>query len=226
MPPIYPLLAIPAAALLLWLMWRLARASQDRRRARAEYFKALQPLFDGIKVQVQPSGFPRMTGRRGPHGFDLQAVTDTLTFRKLPALWVMVSLPEPLPLDATLDIMTRPSGNEPFTHFASLPQMLPAPAGTPEGLALRTDNAAALPPEGLIARHCAVFEDPKVKELLISPKGLRIVILAEEAHRGRYLIFRDAEMGAEPLPAARIAPLLEQILALRDDLLDWTKAPQ
>lgn len=226
MPPIYPLLAIPVAALLMWLLWRLTRATKVRHRARAEYFKELQPLFDGIRIQVQPSGFPRMTGRRAVHGFDLQAVTDTLTFRKLPALWVMVSLPEPLPLTATLDVMTRPSGNEPFTHFSSLPQMLPAPAGTPEGLALRTDNAAGLPPEGLIARHCAIFENPKVKELLISPKGLRIVLLAEEANRGRYLIFRDAEMGAEPLSPARIAPLLDSLLALRDDLLDWTKAPQ
>ena len=223
MPPTYPLIAIPAAALLLWLTWRLVRAQHGRRLSRAGYFDALHPLFDGVRMQIQPSGFPRMTGRRGPHGFDLQAVTDTLTFRKLPALWVMVSLPEPLPLAATLDIMARPSGQEPFTHFSTLPQMLPAPAGTPEGIALRSDNAAALPPEGLVARHAAIFADPKVKELLISPKGLRLVILAEEADRGRYLIFRDAEMGAMPVSPARIAPLLESLLALRDDLLDWTK---
>lgn len=223
MPPTYPLIAIPAAALLLWLTWRLVRAQHGRRLSRAGYFDALHPLFDGVRTQIQPSGFPRMTGRRGPHGFDLQAVTDTLTFRKLPALWVMVSLPEPLPLAATLDIMARPSGQEPFTHFSTLPQMLPAPAGTPEGIALRSDNAAALPPEGLVARHAAIFADPKVKELLISPKGLRLVILAEEADRGRYLIFRDAEMGAMPVSPVRIAPLLESLLALRDDLLDWTK---
>lgn len=223
MPPTYPLLAIAAAALLLWLTWRLVRAQRQRGAARAGYFDALHPLFDGVRTQVQPSGFPRLTGRRGANRFDLQAVTDTLTFRKLPALWVMVSLPEPLPLAATLDIMARPSGQEPFTHFSTLPQMLPAPAGTPEGIALRTDNAAGLPPEGLVARHAAIFADPRVKELLISPKGLRLVILAEEADRGRYLIFRDAEMGAAPISPARIAPLLESLLALREDLLDWTK---
>ena len=223
MPPTYPLFAIAAAALLLWLSWRLVRAQRQRHAARAGYFDALRPLFDGARTQVQPSGFSRLTGRRGPHHFDLQAVTDTLTFRKLPALWVMVSLPEPLRLVATLDIMARPSGQEPFTHFSTLPQMLPAPAGTPEGIALRTDNAAGLPPEGLVARHASIFANPKVKELLISPKGLRLVILAEEADRGRYLIFRDAEMGAAPISPARIAPLLDSLLALREDLLDWTK---
>lgn len=223
MPPTYPLIAIAAAGLLLWLSWRLFLAQRQRTASRAGYFDALHPLFDGVRTQVQPSGFPRTTGRRGPHRFDLQAVTDTLTFRKLPALWVMVSLPEPLPLAATLDILARPSRQEPFTRFATLPQMLPAPAGTPEGIALRTDDAAGLPPEGLVARHAAIFADPKVKELLISPKGLRLVILAEEADRGRYLLFRDAEMGAAPVSPARIAPLLESLLALRDDLLDWTR---
>ena len=220
MPPTYPLFAIAAAALLLWLSWRLVRAQRQRHAARAGYFDALRPLFDGARTQVQPSGFSRLTGRRGPHHFDLQAVTDTLTFRKLPALWVMVSLPEPLPLTATLDIMARPSGQEPFTHFSTLPQMLPAPAGTPEGIALRTANAAGLPPEGLVARHASIFANPKVKELLISPKGLRLVILGDEADRGRYLIFRDGEVGQQPLPPARLLPLLDALRALRDDLTD------
>ncbi len=223
MPPAYPLLAALAAALALWLAYRLARASRDRTQARAGFFGALKPLFDGGETRLQPDGFPRMTGRRGGLAFDLQALPDTLTFRKLPALWVMVSLPEALPLAATLDLLARPSGNEPFTRFATLPHSLPRPGFLPEGVAARSDNAAAVPPETLLARHAALFDDPRVKELLISPKGLRIVILGEEADRGRFLIFRDAEMGQTPLPAARVAPLLDRLTALRADLLAWTK---
>jgi len=60
---------------------------------------------------------------------------------------------------------------------------------------------------------------------VISPKGLRIVILAEEADRGRYLIFREAEMGMEPLPPARLAPLLDRIARLREDILALPKDP-
>jgi hypothetical protein len=223
MPAAYPLIAALAAALALWLAFKLARATRDRARARAAYFSALRPLFDGGETRLQPDGFPRMTGRRGGLAFDLQAVPDTLTFRKLPALWVMVSLPEPMPVQATLDLLARPSGNEPFTHFTSLPHSLPRPAFLPDGIAARSDNGAAVPPEALLARHADVFADPAVKELLISPKGLRIVFLAEEADRSRFLIFRDAEMGRTPLPAARVAPLLDRLVALRDDLLDWTK---
>ncbi|MGB8815053.1 MAG: hypothetical protein WCC57_17880, partial [Paracoccaceae bacterium] len=81
------------------------------------------------------------------------------------------------------------------------------------------DDAAGIPPETLLRRHLAVFDDPRVKELVISPKGVRLVWLAQEADRGRYLFFRDAEMGLDPLPVAALRPLMSALLALQSDLL-------
>lgn len=218
MSPLIPL-ALACAALGLWLALRLIRESRTRARARAAYFDAVKPLFEGGETRVQPTGFPRMTGRRDGLAFDLQAVPDTLTFRKLPALWVLITLPEPLPLHATLNLMARPSGNEPFTKFTTLPQSLPTPPKLPKDIAVRTDDATRIPPPDLIAAHADLFQDPRVKELVLSPKGLRIVILAEEADRGRYLIFREAEMGRIPLPPARLKPLLDRLTALRQDVV-------
>lgn len=212
------------AALGLWLGLRLIRESRARTASRAGYFDAVKPLFDGGETRLQPTGFPRMTGRRNGVSFDLQAVPDTLTFRKLPALWVLVSLPEPLPLEATLDLMARPSGNEPFSRFATLSQSLPTPPELPKEIAVRSDDALRIPSPDLIADHADLFQDPRVKELVISPKGLRIVFLAEEADRGRYLIFREAEMGRTPLAPARLEPILDRLAALREDVLDHTKA--
>lgn len=212
-----------AATLGIWLALRLARESRARTLARANYFDAVKPLFDGGRSQQEPSGFPRMTGRRAGLAYDLQAIPDTLTFRKLPALWVLVTLPEPLPLAATLDLLARPSGNEPFTHFTTLAQSLPTPPDLPKDLAIRTDDASKTPPESLIGRHAGLFADARVKELVLSPKGLRIVILAEEADRGRYLIFREAEMGMTPLSPSRLAPILDRLAALREDVLALAK---
>lgn len=218
MSPLIPL-GLALAALGLWLAFRLVSESRARALSRASYFDAVKPLFDGGETRVEPTGFPRMTGRRAGLAFDLQAIPDTLTFRKLPALWVLVTLPEPLPLDATLDLMARPLGNEPFTRFATLPQSLPTPADLPKDLAIRSDDATRIPPPDLIAAHSGIFADPRIKELVLSPKGLRIVILAEEADRGRYLIFREAEMGRSPLPASRLEPLLDRLAAIRKDVL-------
>jgi hypothetical protein len=213
----FPLLVSGFLGLTLWLGFAHWQAGKKRKAARAGYFDAVARLFDRVVVEIQPSGFARMTAHKGGHAFDLQAVQDTLTFRKLPALWVMVTLPETLPVKATLDIMARPSGNEPFSKFASLPQSLERPDFLPDFIALKSDNAAAVKARYL-KTYARIFDDPHVKELVISAKGLRLVILAEEADRGRYLIFRDSEMGAEPLKANRILPLLETILAIRTDI--------
>ena len=194
----------------------LTRAARRRKADRAAYLNALAPLFGRIISRLEPTGFPRITAHLGPHAFDIQAIPDSLIFRKLPCLWVMLTLPIPMPVTATLDLMTRPSGSETFSHFARLPYRLPLPHGLPQDAALHSDSADA--PTNLIARHAALFIDPAVKELLIAPKGLRVVILAEEADRGRYLIFRDAELGRTPLPANRVAPLLAALAALAADL--------
>ncbi len=212
------LLAAALGASALWLGWSTLQASKTRKAARAGYFDAVASSFDRLAKRVEPSGFPRLTAHLGEEAFDLQALPDSLTFRKLPALWVMVTLPVPLPVQATLDIMARPAGNEPFSHFARLPHNLPCPASLPEGTGIRSDNAAVVPPLDLIAPHLAIFADPRVKELVISPKGLRLVILADEAERGRYLIFRDLEVGRRPLPKDRLSPLIDTLRALRQTL--------
>ena len=202
--------------LLTFVSFAFLSAARRRTASRAAYFSALVPLFDRSVIQTQPTGFPRMTAHLGPHAFDLQALPDSLTFRKLPCLWLLLTLPEPMPVAATLDIMARPTGHETFSHHATLPHRLPVPASLPEGIAIHSDNAALAP---RIPRQAAIFADQAVKELLITPKGLRLVILAEEADRGRYLIFRDAELGANPLPDTRVAPLLETLIALKSDLI-------
>lgn len=217
--PIRFVLAVALACLVVWLAVVVAQANRRRKASRASYFDAVTPLFDRIVSRIEPTGFPRVTGHLGPHAFDLQALPDSLTFRKLPALWILASLPEPLPVRATLDIMVRPTGQEAFSRFASLPVSLRCPAFVPDGTGVRTNDAALVPSADLIARHARIFADPKVKELLISPKGLRLVLLGDEAERGRYLIFRDAEVGLDPLSPDRLSPHLQNLLALRHDLI-------
>lgn len=202
------------------------RAARDRKISRSAYLSDCASFLQDARIGFGPTGFPRLNGSYRGALFDVQAVPDTLTFRKLPALWVLVTLPLPLPLRATLDLMVRSTGIEPFSTFQSLPHQIAAPPGFPEDCRLRTDDAAALPPQSMLVPHAAIFDDPAVKELVLSPKGLRIVFLADEANRGRYLIFRDAELGTEPLPVRRLVPFLDALLALRDDLIGLEAAAQ
>ena len=212
-------LGIAMAAGALALAYHLTRRALTRARERAAYLTALTPLFSDVQTRITPSGFARMAGVAGGLSYDLQVVPDTLTFRKLPALWLLLTQTEALPLTATLDLMVRPTLQEPFSNFRLLDHEVALPPGFPDDAALRCDTPTALPPESLLAAQADLFADPRIKELILSPKGLRVVFLAEEADRTAYLMFRDAEMGRSPLNPARVAPLLARLAALRATIL-------
>lgn len=204
----------------LGIALRLRGQSAARLALRGQYFADVAGLFDAPLIATAPTGFPRLSGRHQGALFDLQVVPDTLTYRKLPALWLLVTLAEPTAARATLDVMLRPRGVEPFSNFRDLPHQITLPAGFPEDCAIRSDAPEAAPPADLVLDHLARLSPDLLKELVIAPKGLRLVWLAEEADRTRYLAFRDAEMGRCPLPAALLQPLLDALLRLRDDLKD------
>ncbi|MCQ0092925.1 hypothetical protein [Roseovarius sp. M141] len=209
------------AAILLVLLYRhLRRASVERIAQRAGYLDTCRALMDTPRNGRADSGFARLGGHYRGVEADIQVLPDTLTFRKLPALWVLVTLPGPLPVGATMNLMIRPTGVEPFSRFQTLSHQLDRPDDFPEDCAVRTDSRAHMPPEDLVRAHLHIFDDPKVKELVISPKGVRIVFLAEEAQRSRYLIYRDAEMGVAPLAPDLLQPKLDQLIALRADVLN------
>lgn len=213
------LLGALAGTAFLYTLYRHAQDSRARSARRAAFLDEVQTLFSGGLKVITPDGFPRISGSYQGLTFDIQAVPDTLNVRKLPTLWVLVSLAEPMPVRGTLDIMMRPRGVEYFSRHAALPVQMEPDPGLPHDCTVRTDAPDALPPRDILLKHAGILEDPLAKELVISPKGLRLVWLAEEAHRGRYLIFRDSEMGLAPFPASALKPLLDHLARLRQDLI-------
>lgn len=204
---------------LAWLALRLWREAGRRSAARAGYFDRVLPQMRATRRALAPTGFARVSGRIAGTLTDLQAVPDTLTYRKLPALWLLVTQPGPLPVGQRIHMMARPRGIEPFSAFDQLPHQTMLPADFPHDATLRSETALAPAEAALLARHRAIFDDPRVKELVIAPAGLRITWLADEAERGRYLIFRESEMGRAPLDPHSLAPLLQALARLRRDIL-------
>ncbi|VDC31158.1 hypothetical protein [Pseudogemmobacter humi] len=209
---------------LAMLALRLHHSAAERKAAREGYFDLVAQGMSRLRRAIAPTGFARVSGDVAGMEVDLQAVPDTLTWRKLPALWLLVTVPGALPLRQRIDLMIRPRGVEPFSGFADLPHQTWLPKDFPEDAALRSEEPLS-PEEGaLLRRHLAIFDDPRVKELILGPTGLRITWLADEAERGRYLIFREAEMGRIPLAPEDLAPLLDRLAALREDILQDDQA--
>lgn len=206
-----------ALGLGVWLaqtLVQILRAARRRAASRATYFSAAASVLTNMQRQIQPTGFARVAGRYDGLRIDLQAIPDTLTFRKLPALWVMVTVTEPQPLSGDVHIMARANGQESFSTHAQMPFAVDLPPGFPSDCTLRCTDPATLPSPEVLAKLAPLFSDPKLKEAVLSPKGIRLVVLAEEGDRANYLIFRDAELGSQPLPIPRLRVLLETLADL------------
>jgi hypothetical protein len=212
------LLAALVLAALLYRRWR--RDEAERARAPLRLFGRAMPLLEG--GTLEPTGrasYPRLSGRYAGVPVQVVAVVDTLGVRRLPALWMLVTMQTALPVAAKLDFMMRPAGMTTFSNFDLLPHTLVAPAGFPIDGVLRTDDPARAPPAAWLSGHLGIFEQPRAKELLVTPHGLRLVWLLAEAQRARYGVFRQAEFGAVEIEPNVLEDLLQRLLALRESIL-------
>lgn len=178
-------------------------------RRRGAFFDDCLDRLDAASLRPGALGYPILSGRRQGLRVTVEPVVDTLGVRKLPSLWLKLTIEMPVATDASLDLMMRPLGSEFFSPFDSFEYRIDTPDGWPERAVLRSDAPSGLPSLYLIDDEVAIFEHPEAKELLITPRGVRIVWQADEAERSDFLLLRQARFARE-----RLAPeLLEDLIA-------------
>ena len=204
-------------AIVLHLAW-LARASRNRASvALAEETACISTVIaNAVDVSDGTAGVATWAGTWNGRRVQIRTIVDTLATRKLPARWLSVSITEPVAVPATFDMMMRPGSPTTFSNFDHLDHTLPRSAAFPAEAVLRTDRKGVSLPLDIIAGHLDVFAEGRAKELLITPKGVRIVWLLAEAERARYGVFRQAEFGGTSLEPALVEGLLQSASALRD----------
>jgi hypothetical protein len=182
-------------------------------------FRDIIPLLNDAKTEAGPTaGSWKLTGKYQGHFFQLQTVVDALVTRKVPSLWLMVTLPEPQPVEAVFNLMMRAGGPSTFSNFDFLEHVVATPSDFPEHAMIRTDDPEKVLPSHKVRPHLQMFFGPKAKELLVSPKGLRIVVQAAQADRARYSVLREANFGDVAIDADLAKACLETLLALRKNL--------
>jgi hypothetical protein len=207
------------AVLAAWMSWRAWRESQRQAVARRHLLDAAHGVLSEVSETPLPSGYVRVAGAYRGQPVLLEPVVDMLAVRKLPALWLMVTVAAPTAAGGTFDLMMRATGAEVFSRYHDLPHGIEVPAGFPEWAGIRTDTPERLPPMDVVGHYLQRFVDGTGKELLITPKGLRMVVLVDEGDRGGYLIFREARFGTRPVSADVVRAILDDLLALREDLV-------
>lgn len=210
-----------AVMLALYLLHRYRRERERRRRDYERFFDRAKPVLADARIEDTGAvGYPRLSGRYRGLPVQVLPVVDTLATRRLPALWLLVTLQDALPLKARFDLMMRPAGPTTFSNFDHLPFTVERPAGFPEHAVLKTDDPAQLLPAEVVAPHLDVFQDGRAKELLVTPNGLRLVWLLGEADRLRYGVFREADFGAAGLGPELLGSLLDRLVTIRQSILD------
>ena len=211
----WDLLAVVSAAL-LGLAWLYRREREGYRRRRGAFFSPCLDLFDSYRVFQDAVDYPVLTGRYRGREVKLEPIVDHLTLRKLPSLWLRVSLIAP----GVFDLVVRPRGTEFFSPASELAHGLALAPGWPADAALRSDDPARMPPLDAMAEHRGLFDDPRVKELLVTPKGVRIVYQAQQAERAKYAVLRQIEFAEDSLSPGLARRLLDTALAIHGSLAE------
>lgn len=213
------LIALAATLVLVVILAAMQRRTRrSLKQQRASLFAACYGILDTYRITQAGIDYPEMQATYRGHAFHVDAVVDTLTFRKLPVLWLRVSLLAPMPGVAMFDILVRSQNVEFYSPSAELPHRLESRPGWPADAMVRTDSQGRLPDLAVLDRHVGLFQTPQAKELLITPKGVRIVQMLDQAKRAEYLVMRQAEFENARVPAGLLRDLMDRTIALYQDL--------
>ncbi|MDX8452172.1 hypothetical protein RFM98_05335 [Mesorhizobium sp. VK9D] len=207
-------IALVVVAHIAWL----ARAGRNRAKAAlADDMASVRSVIrDAADISDGTAGVVTWAGSWNGQRVQLRTIVDTLATRKLPTRWLAVSITEPVAVPGIFDMMMRPNSATTFSNFDHLAHTLPKVLGLPAEAVLRTDKKGVAFPQDLIASHTDIFAESRAKELLITPKGVRIVWLLAEAERARYGVFRQAAFSDASIDPALVERLLDVASDLRE----------
>lgn len=160
------------------------------------------------------TGYGTLSGRFAGSSVAVRLIPEAVAFRRLPQLWLSVSVHRPTRFGGTIDVLRRAAGVEFYASAADLPERYGVPDTWPGETLVRGSRAAG-PLLARAAPHIAgILAEPRVKEVLLTPRGTRIVSQLCEGERGAYLLLRESRF-----PIAAVDPeMLSALLARAADL--------
>ncbi len=196
------LFAMLGCAALMWLGWRQHSQVLQSRRA---LLNDCRDVLERSHIEHAGDGFPRLEGVDRDRIVRVDLVSDTMTIRRLPQLWMVLTRLEARPQLAEISILVRPTGMEFYSLTERHPHRLRVPSELPaECLARGSDVSAQYVLDRLAPTLQSIFADPRIKEVGVTKKGLRLVWQAAEGRRGEHLlmrqcIFDDAKVSGDAL---------------------------
>jgi hypothetical protein len=192
---------------------------RDRRRIkdqRAGFFSRCLDLFQSYRITQDGPLFPALAGRYRGFEVRFEPLIDDMAWRRVPVLWLRVTVLKPTNYKGILDLLVRPGAVEVYSPSAELDHHLRLPEGWPEQALLATDDPSAVPPLQSITPHLALFADPFMKELVVAERGVRLVRMIAQGNRLHYAVFREARFDDIGLDPALATTLLDAAIAIAE----------
>jgi hypothetical protein len=184
---------------------------RDRSRLknqRAQFFERCLDLFQSYRITQEGALFPSLAGTYRGHEVRLGPLIDDMAWRRVPVLWLGVTVLKPNRYKGILDLLIRPGAVEVFSPSAELGHHLRMPEGWPEQALLCTDDPDAVAPLESISPSLTLFADPYMKELVVTERGVRVLRMIAQARRLNYGVFREVrfedDLRLDPAIATRL----------------------
>lgn len=205
------------AVILGMAFWLYRKFQSDQRKAklvRLSLFTEATDLLAHPEMQQDGLGFPVVTGTYQDYEVKLTLIEDSLAVRKIPPLWLTVTVQGKQAIKGSLDLIVRPQNNEFYSPAWKWQGNLQVPSHWPQHSIIKYQDEPV--DVGLIDTEVPkIFADEHMKELLIAPWAVRLTYMAKQAERGEYLIMRNAIFNGESIPKAVVEKILKQAIHIR-----------
>jgi hypothetical protein len=204
-------------------------ARRDHEAAMAARARLLDPaavLFGDSQLKLAADGFPVLTGRLPDRRqVTVELIPDTMVMRRLPQLWLIVTLSETQKrARPSFGAIARPTGSEFYSRIDELPERIEPPPGLESSIMIRGNAPfGAIDADGAGEALRLLFTDARVKEIMVTPKGVRIVRQASQGERGAHLLLRQVRFPIEVVQPELIRTAIDEADAMRE-ALDWAGA--
>jgi hypothetical protein len=182
-------------------------------------------LFSTAMITHGGDGFPRLEGYRNGQFTRIELVPDNMTIRRLPQLWLKLTRLDARPARPEFSVLVRPSGAEFYSLTEKHSRTLEPPPGLGQEVIAKGDCAASQAMLDAAAPQLQrLFSDPRMKEVGVTRKGLRLIWQAAEGHRGEHLIFRQCRFEDAAVAPEVLAALLANLDAVGSAIDDADEA--
>lgn len=205
-------LVILGMSICLYLLYQ--RDYAETIKAKLHLFDNCIDLLENPKLSPQGVDFPKLCGEYDGFNVLLELVADTLAVRKVPPLWLLVTIKGKTLTKGCLDVIVRPQNNEFYSPAWQWSGHLQAPESWPAHSMIKyQDEPASV--DVLSQFVPLLFADDKTKELLVMPSILRITCMAKQAERGEYMLMRNSIFDAIPLEKKLVQRIMIDAICIR-----------